>query len=55
MILQKKKIKEDNPNWPQIPDHLFKILIIRGSRSGKTNSLFNLIGHQQILINLFIC
>ena len=38
--------KEQNPNWPQIPDHPYRILIIRVSGSGKTNSLFNLI-HQE--------
>ena len=31
---------------PQIPDHPYRILIIGGSESGKTNSLFNLINHQ---------
>ena len=30
-----------NPKWPYIPDHLYKILIIRGSGSGKTNALLN--------------
>ena len=25
-----------NPNWPYIPDHSFMILIIGGSRSGKS-------------------
>ena len=39
-------MKEDNPNWPQIPDHPYRILIVRGSRSGKTNSLFNQINQQ---------
>ena len=24
----KENIKEHNPNWAQIPDHLYKILII---------------------------
>ena len=38
-----KNIKEDNPNWPQIVDHPHRILIIGGPRSGKTNSLLNLI------------
>ena len=33
----KENIKEHNPNWPQIPDHLCKILIIGGSRSRKAN------------------
>ena len=34
------------PNWPQILDDLFKILIIGGSESGKTNVLISLISHQ---------
>ena len=38
--------KKHNQDWPQIPDHPYRILITGGSRSGKTNSLFNLI-HQQ--------
>ena len=33
----KENIKELNPNWPQIPDHLCRILIIGGSGSGKKN------------------
>ena len=35
-----------NPNWPYIPDNLYRILIIGGSGSGKTNVL-NLIKHQR--------
>ena len=42
----KEKIKEHNLNWPQIPDHPYRLLIIGGSRSGKTNALFNLISQQ---------
>ena len=41
-----KNTKEHNPNWPQIPDHPYRILIVGGSVSGKTNSWFNLINHQ---------
>ena len=33
-----------NPNWPNIP---FRILIIDGSGSDKTNVLLNLIKHQR--------
>ena len=39
----KESIKEHKSGWPQIPDHPYKILITGGSRSGKTNSLFNVI------------
>ena len=35
----------DNLNWPNVPDHLYRILIIGDSGSGKTNVLLN-----QILI-----
>ena len=37
--LKKENIKEHNLNWLQI--HQYRILIIGGSRSGRTNSLFN--------------
>ena len=51
-----EETKEHNPNWPQIPDHPYRILIIRGSALGKTNSLLNLVSQQQhIEKNLFIC
>ena len=40
--ITKENIKEYNPNWPQIHYHPLRILIIGGSGSGKTNSLFNL-------------
>ena len=42
----KENIKRHNPNWPQFSDHPCKILIIGGSGSGKTSSLFNLRNRQ---------
>ena len=36
-------IKEHNSNWPELPDHLYRILIAGGSVSGKTSALLNLI------------
>ena len=33
------KIEEHNENWPYIADHPYRILIIGGSGSGKTNTL----------------
>ena len=32
-----------NPDWPYIPEHPYRILIIGGSGSEKTNVLLNLI------------
>ena len=37
---------EHNKNWPYVPDHPYRILIIIGSGSGKTNLLLNLIENQ---------
>ena len=34
-----------NPDWLYIPDHPYRMLIIGGSGSGKTNVLFNLINN----------
>ena len=31
------KIKKHNLNWTEIPNHPYRILIIEGSGSGKTN------------------
>ena len=42
----KENMKEHNLSRPQIPDHPYKILIIGGSESGKTNVLFDLISQQ---------
>ena len=39
----KENIKYDNLNWPLIPDHPSRVLIIGGYGSGKTNILINLI------------
>ena len=44
--VSKESIKEHNSNWPQIPDHSYKILITGGSGTGKTNWLFNLVSQQ---------
>ena len=36
---------EHNPNWPYISDHPYRILIVAGSGSEKTNALLNLINN----------
>ena len=32
-------VTKHNNNWPYIPDHPYRILIIEGSGSGKANTL----------------
>ena len=44
-MLQKKH-KKHNPNWLQILDLPYRLLVIEGSGSEKTNSLFNLTSPQ---------
>ena len=41
-----KNTQEHNPHWPQIPDHLYRTLMVGGSGSGKTNAVLNIINHQ---------
>ena len=43
-----------NKNWPYIPDHPYRILIIRGSGSGKTNLLLNLIENQPDIDKIYL-
>ena len=46
--------KEHNLNWPYIPDHLYGILIIGGSGTGKTNALLNLINNQEDIDKIYL-
>ena len=43
-----------NRNWPYIPDHPYRILIIRGSGTGKTNALLNLIQNQPYIDKIYL-
>ena len=45
---------EHNKNWPYIPDHPYRILIIGGSGSGKTNALLNLIQNQPDIDKIYL-
>ena len=45
---------EHNKNWPYIPDHPYRILIIGGSGSGKTNLLLNLIENQPDIEKIYL-
>ena len=46
--------KEHNEKWPYIPDHPYRILIIGGSGSGKTNALINLINEQDDIDKIYL-
>ena len=46
--------KEHNLNWPYIPDHPYRILIIEGSGTGKTNTLLNLINNQPDIDKVYL-
>ena len=45
---------EHNKNWPYIPDKPYRILIIGGSGSGKTNVLLNLIENQPDIDKIYL-
>ena len=51
--INKSKI-EHNLNYPYIPDHPYRILIIGGSGSGKTNALLNLINNQTDIDKIYL-
>ena len=45
---------EHNSKWPYIPDHPYRILIVDGSGSGKTNALLNLINNQPDIDKIYL-
>ena len=47
---------EHNLNWPYIPDNPYRMSVIGGSGSGKTNALLNLINNQPDIdkVNLYV-
>ena len=52
--VMKENIKEHNPNWPEILDHLYRIFIIWGSGLERTNWLFNLINQQPDIDEIYL-
>ena len=43
-----------NSKWLHIPDHPYRILIVGGSGSGKTNVLLNLINNQPDIDKIYL-
>ena len=50
----KENIKQHNPNWPQISDLPYRILMIGDSGSGKTKSLFNVISQKPDIDEIYL-
>ena len=52
-----KNNNNHNKKWPYIPDHPYRMLIMGGSGSGKTNTLLNLVNEQKnvcfVIIGIF--
>ena len=53
-MITQMKIKQNNQKWSYIPDYLYRILIIGGSGSGKTNALLNLINNQPDIDKIYL-
>ena len=46
--------EEHNKKWPYIPDHPYRVLIVGGSGSEKTNALLNLINEQEDIEKIYL-
>ena len=54
--ITKEDMKKHNPNWPEIPARPYRILVVGGSVSGKTNALLNLTNNEPYTDKIFfIC
>ena len=49
-----KNNKKHNEKWPYIPDYPYRILIISGSGSGKTNTLLHLIKEEDDIDKIYL-
>ena len=49
-----KNNKEHYEKWSYIPDHPYRILIIGGSASGKTNTMLNLIKEKDNIDKIYL-
>ena len=52
--ITKEDIKEHNQNWPEIPDHSYRVLIVEGSGFRKTSPLLNLINNEPDIEKIYM-
>ena len=52
-VITKEKNKNHNKKWPHIPNNLYRILVIGGAGSGKTNGLLYLIKEQDDIDKMY--
>ena len=58
--ITKENIEAHNPNWTQILNHPYRILIIGGLGSGETNAVLNMIKQQDdddysVIDKIYLC
>ena len=49
-----KNSTQHNSKWPYIPNHPYRLLIVGGSGSGRTNALLNLINNQPDIDKIYL-
>ena len=49
-----KNKTQHNSKWPYIPNHPYRLLIVGGSGSGRTNALLNLINNQPDIDKIYL-
>ena len=49
-----QKLRSHNSKWPYIPDHPYRVLIVRGSGSGKPNALLALINNHPDIDEIYL-
>ena len=52
--ITKEELKGHNQNWPEIPDFLYRKLIIAGSGCGETNALLNLRNNEPDIDKIYL-
>ena len=49
-----QNVKQHSPNWPEVPEDPYSILIVRGSGFGNTNALLNLTNNEPDIDKIYL-